>query len=527
MATVTQGKQVTGTNLPCILKSERLAIDHLTSETPVFSDSVRQISRRRLVALGGAGITGLMLDRRVPAVFAAPRTELRLQIAPLTFEVAPGREIQTTAYNGSVAGVLHLPEGQPIEVEIENSLATEELVHWHGFELDPFLDGTAEEGSLAVPAAGRLRYVLPAQRSGSFYVHSHAMAHGNMAAGMYSGQFAFVYVEPRHNPGRYDREVFLSTHEWDAFMVNEADEQRSIEKMYHLRLDPEEVEGVGEGGWDIRYRIASINGRAFGHGEPIRVRQGERVLFHLLNGSATENIELALPGHTFWVVAMDGFAVPHPAAVEIVSLGVGERMDVLVEMSAPGIWVLGSTDDQARAAGLGVVIEYAGASADPVWIDPVGQPEWNYGPFAGHCSTDSQTEEVRMAITRLPLAENGAERWGLTDTHGQSLLAPMRLELGRTYRLNLRNESDEWHPMHLHRHAFTLARYRGRRIGDLRKDTVLVPPRDTVELLLTPQASGPALFHCHNQMHMDAGMHVLFQTNGRVSQVIRKNEREQ
>jgi FtsP/CotA-like multicopper oxidase with cupredoxin domain len=468
-----------------------------------------------------------MLDRRLPAVFAAPRAELRLQIAPLTFEVAPGREIRTTAYNGSVAGVLHLPEGQPVEVEIESRLATEELVHWHGFELDPSLDGTAEEGSLAVPAAGRLRYTLPAQRSGSFYVHSHAMAHGNMAAGMYSGQFAFVYVEPRHNPGRYDREVFLSTHEWDAFMVNEADEQRSIEKMHHLRLDPEETEGIGEGGWDIRYRVASINGRAFGHGEPIRVRQGERVLFHLLNGSATENIELALPGHTFLVVTMDGFAVPHPAAVETVSLGVGERMDVLVEMSVPGIWVLGSTEEQTRAAGLGVVIEYAGTSGDPVWIDPADRPEWDYGPFAGHCSTDSQTEEIHIGITRLPLAENGSERWALTNARGQALSAPMRLELGRPYRLNLRNESEEWHPMHLHRYAFTLARYRGKPIGDLKKDTVLVPPHDTVELLLTPRASGPALFHCHNQMHMEAGMYMLFQTNGHVSQAIRNNEREQ
>jgi FtsP/CotA-like multicopper oxidase with cupredoxin domain len=512
MATVTRGKQVAGTNLPCALKSERLAIDHVTSGMRGFSDSPRQISRRRLLALGGAGITGLLLDRRLPAAFAASSAELRLQIAPHTFEVAPGREIRTAAYNGSVAGVLHLPEGQPVDVEIENRLATEELVHWHGFELDPSLDGTAEEGSLAVPAAGRLRYTLPPQRSGSFYVHSHAMAHGDMTAGMYSGQFAFVYVEPRHNPGRYDREVFLSTHEWDAYMVNESAEERTLEEMHHLRIDPEESEGVGEGGWDIRYRVASINGRAFGHGEPIRVRQGERVLFHLLNGSATENIELALPGHTFLVVAMDGFAVPHPAAVETVTLGVGERMDVLVEMSVPGIWVLGSTDEEARTAGLGVVVEYAGASGDPVWIDPAVAPAWDYGQFAGNSITNLQDEEISFALTRLPLAENGAERWALIDAHGQTFSDPIRLERGRNYRLKLRNDSDESHPMHLHRHSFTLARYGGKPIGGLQKDTVLVQPRDTVELLLTPQTAGPALFHCHNQMHMDAGMYALFQT---------------
>jgi FtsP/CotA-like multicopper oxidase with cupredoxin domain len=512
MSSSTWGEQPTETNLPCAEDQEWLARGHPLSEIRVSAETAQPITRRTLLRLGGAGITGWMLDRRLPAVFAATSFKLRLQIAPLTFEVAHGHMIRTTAYNGSVSGVLRLPEEQPVEVDIENSLHTEELVHWHGFAVEPSVDGTAEEGSLGVPAAARLRYTLPPQRAGSFYVHSHAMSCGSMTAGMYSGQFAFVYVDPRNNPGRYDREVFLSTHEWDAYMVNESAEERTLEEMHHLRIDPEESEGVGEGGWDIRYRVASINGRAFGHGEPIRVRQGERVLFHLLNGSATENIELALPGHTFLVVAMDGFAVPHPAAVETVTLGVGERMDVLVEMSVPGIWVLGSTDEEARTAGLGVVVEYAGASGDPVWIDPAVAPAWDYGQFAGNSITNLQGEEISFALTRLPLAENGAERWALIDAHGQTFSDPIRLERGRNYRLKLRNDSDESHPMHLHRHSFTLARYGGKPIGGLQKDTVLVQPRDTVELLLTPQTAGPALFHCHNQMHMDAGMYALFQT---------------
>ena len=52
-----------------------------------------------------------------------------------------------------------------------------------------------------------------------------------------------------------------------------------------------------------------------GHGEPIRVKQGEGVLFHVLNGSATEIRSLALPGHTFRAVALDGNPVPMEARV--------------------------------------------------------------------------------------------------------------------------------------------------------------------------------------------------------------------
>ena len=63
-------------------------------------------------------------------------------------------------------------------------------------------------------------------------------------------------------------------------------------------------------GFEVGYGSFTINGRMLGHGEPVRVKQGERVLFHILNGSATEIRSLALPGHTFNIVAMDGNPLP-------------------------------------------------------------------------------------------------------------------------------------------------------------------------------------------------------------------------
>ena len=52
-------------------------------------------------------------------------------------------------------------------------------------------------------------------------------------------------------------------------------------------------------GYEVGYKFFTINGRMLGHGEPIRVKQGERFLFHVLNGSATEIRSLALPVHFF------------------------------------------------------------------------------------------------------------------------------------------------------------------------------------------------------------------------------------
>ena len=90
---------------------------------------------------------------------------------------------------------------------------------------------------------------------------------------------------------------------------------------------------------------------------------------HLLNASATENTVLALPGHTFKVVAMDGNPVPHPRDAEVLSISVAERVDAIVEMKTPGVWILGSTLEKSRKMGLGVV-EYDGQKGAPLWKDP-------------------------------------------------------------------------------------------------------------------------------------------------------------
>jgi len=95
-------------------------------------------------------------------------------------------------------------------------------------------------------------------------------------------------------------------------------------------------------GYEVGYRYFTINGRMLGHGERVRVKQGERVLFHVLNGSATEIRSLALPGHSFRVVALDGNAVPTSAEVPVLWLGTAERISAIVQMNHPvcGSWVI-------------------------------------------------------------------------------------------------------------------------------------------------------------------------------------------
>src|SRR6478752_5071929 len=123
-------------------------------------------------------------------------------------------------------------------------------------------------------------------------------------------------------------------------------------------------------GYEVSYELFSINGRMLGEGEPIRVKEGERVLFHVLNASATEIRSLALPGPVFRIVALDGNPVPKPGDVPILWVGTAERVSAIVEMKHPGVWVMGDLADDDRNHGMGIVVEYTGKTGKPRWSKP-------------------------------------------------------------------------------------------------------------------------------------------------------------
>jgi FtsP/CotA-like multicopper oxidase with cupredoxin domain len=93
----------------------------------------------------------------------------------------------------------------------------------------------------------------------------------------------------------------------------------------------------------------AIRDRMLDAGDAIRVRVGERVRFHFVHAAALEDVHLHLPGHRFHVVALDGNPVPTPAAVDVLSLAKGERIEAIVEMNNPANWTLGSLNDAERA----------------------------------------------------------------------------------------------------------------------------------------------------------------------------------
>ena len=417
-----------------------------------------------------------------------------LRIEPCRIDLAPGITIQTMAYNGQVPGpLLRLREGVPVTIDVTNASAHPDLVHWHGLAIDSLNDGAMEEGSPMIPAGGKLHYTFTPRPAGTRWYHTHAGAGSNLSLGAYSGQFGFLIVEGKQDPGHYDQEVFLAIHHWEPSLVPMVETMREQSANSPLTT-----------GSDVGYKYASINQHMLGAGEPIRVKQGQRVLMHLLNASATENVVLALPGHTFRVLAMDGNPVPHPKEVEVLSLGVAERIDAIVEMKSPGVWIMGSTLEQSRKMGLGIVVEYAGKSGPPIWKDPAPSV-WDYTQFANDAKPPDPGETFTLTFRDIgPLNGSPFDTWTINNKSWPDT-DPLLVEQGKRYRLILRNGSGDQHPIHLHRHTFEVARIGKKDTSGLRKDVLNVMPLESVAVDFVADNPGDTLLHCHQQLHMDFG----------------------
>jgi FtsP/CotA-like multicopper oxidase with cupredoxin domain len=442
--------------------------------------------REFLTLLGAPGCLALANRIGLQSVASGSdgsKADVTIHIAPVELEVAPRKIIKTIGYNGTAPGpVLRLREGQRVTVDVFNETKMPELVHWHGLFVPSDVDGSEEEGTPMVSPGGMRRYSFVPRPAGTRWYHSHMHAGRDMKRATYTGQFGFLYVEPKEEPGQFDAEVFLALHGWDASLGSQGD----------------------EGTLEVAYGAYSMNSHALGTGEPIRVKEGQQVLFRFLNANATEQHRIALPGHKFRVVSLDGNAVAAPREVDAIEMGPAERVDAIVTMSQPGVWILGEADDGMRSAGLGVVVEYANRSGAPQWTAAAKTP-WDYTVFGSGAETPEPAGGVVPLVFRKKFAgHNWVDHWTI---NGKSFpkTDPIRVRAGVRYRLRFDNQSDETHPVHLHRHSFELTKFAGKSTAGVVKDVVVVPASKQVEVDFTADNPGPTLFHCHQQLHMDYG----------------------
>ena len=490
------------------------------------------MNRREFARLGWATVIGAgagklrpafaesLALRHVPGPLQHPRiatsepkttgraADFILRIAPMMVELAPQVVISTIGYGDKVPGpLLRVREGQRVTVEVVNDTDIPEYVHWHGLLVPSEVDGAEEEGTLPVPAHGGRRYQFVAKPAGSRWYHSHTAAMLDLHRGSYTGQFGFLMVDSANDPGLYDQEVFLALREWQYFLSTMDQDEMAADPHDPMPERPATFD-LRPNGLEVSAPLYSINDKILGAGDPLRVQPGQRVLMHLLNASAAQIHRVALPGHKFQVIALDGNPVPAPQPVDVIEIAPGERVDAIVEMNNPGAWILGELRDVARQSGMGIVVEYANQQQRARWTPPP-KSRWDYTIFGTTAPHPAPDQTIDMVFEKVPGGPNGINHWlvnGKEYPHEREFL----FRQGGRYRLVFHNRSDDSHPLHMHRHRFELVELNGKPTAGIKKDTVIVPAFGRAAVDLVADQPGLTLFHCHMQQHMDFGFMALF-----------------
>ena len=285
-----------------------------------------------------------------------------------------------------------------------------------------------------------------------------------------------------------------------------------IKELQQIGREADE-EAKGPKGFEVGYELFGINGKMLGHGEPIRVKQGERVLFHVLNASAGEIRSLALPGHVF----QDRRARRQSGADASGRAGAvarHRRAHLRHRRNEPSRRVGDGRSRRRRpAARHGHRRRIRGcrrASRNGSSRSrSAGITRNSARPMLRQLPPD---ETIEMTIVKHNAALDGFNQWTLNgEAFSMETMKPMyTVHEGRRYRLKFRNASDDIHPLHLHRHSFELTRIGGKPTAGVIKDVVMLGGFQELEFDFVADNPGLTLFHCHQQLHMDFGFMALF-----------------
>ncbi|MBX9828624.1 MAG: multicopper oxidase family protein [Xanthobacteraceae bacterium] len=473
-----------------------------------------RIDRRSLLAgCAAAGVAAAL--RRSPAG-ARELREQRLVAAVGNGSIVgeSGPQTRVWAYEGSVPGPqIRVPQGGRLRVRVENQLPEQTTVHWHGIRVPNAMDGVPHLTQPPIAPGAAFVYEFDCLDAGTFWYHPHARSFEQVERGL-----AGALIVEEAQPITVDRDLVWVLDDWRL----KPDAQIS-EDFGHM-MDVSHAGRLGN--------TVTINGRV---PERFAVRSGERIRLRLVNAANARIFGLEFDGHRPLVIALDGQPTePFTPDQGRVILGPAQRADLLLDcMGSPGakFSVLdrfypqqqyrlvdlsydegaplrqspldastrlqpNSLADPDLQKAVRHTIEFGGGAMDPKLMRGTGRDD-------GRRRTGMMNEMMDRMRRGAIWTINGVSVPGGEHVHDPLLT----LARGRSCVFDMLNDTEWWHPMHLHGHVFRVLSRNGR--PNVRRewlDTVLIAPRERVEIAFVADNPGDWMFHCHILEHQQGGM---------------------
>lgn len=498
---------------------------------------MKKISRREflkvtggltLTTMGGLWLTGCSTTPVLEANSTppSPQTGTNINLTPTitTSQTGNVRQFDLTAsvnsidvgtgefkawtYNGlNVGPELRATEGEIIRVNFTNNLPEPTTVHWHGVPLSNGMDGVPDVTQPAVQPGETFIYEFPAWPSGTYWYHPH------VGMQLDAGLAGPLIIEPKENPGNYDREYVLTLEDWATVDGSgPVAEERMVNRDMGGHMMGGRMGGMmgrNDYGDDYylyepRYNAYTVNGLLPSVASPFTMKKGEKIRLRLINAAAATMFQLRLAGHPLTITHADGRPI-EPLEVDVLLIGMGERYDVELMADNPGLWSLYAAPDSGSELVTLATFNYEDSVATEDSGDDLGDNfRWNdYRLMTG--LADEATPTINngdnaelITIEQILSGGHGSPYWAINGKrHPQTDV--IEVNQGQRVRFLYRNQSMMEHPMHLHGHFFDIG-------NGVYKDTVIVQNHGQLAVDFMADNPGDWMHHCHNLYHAEAGM---------------------
>ncbi|GAA3245663.1 multicopper oxidase family protein [Streptomyces labedae] len=503
-------------------------------------------SSNALVNPTGSAVAATEKKRKV----TGRQQKVTLTAAPAMIDLGGGVMPKTWAFDGRTPGKeIRLSVGDTLVAELSNQLPnkTPTSIHWHGIAMRNDMDGVPPVTQSAVRAGSTFTYRFITDHPGTFFFHPH------VGVQLDRGLYAPLIVEDPKETLVYDDEWVVLLDDWVDGVTGTPDEvfaelRQGMGGMGHdmgegsspsssgmeghdmgnmagmdmggdsaspsasasssggmsmkFMLMGAESELLGGDAGDVKYPYHLINGKVATDPDVYTGKPGRKVRLRIINAGGDTAYRVALGGHKLTITHTDGFPVEHQE-VDALLVGMGERYDVLVTLG-DGVFPLVALAEGKNTNGLALVRTGSG-SAPKATVRPKELSGMIMAASQLRAADAVRLESAKTDVTHQIKLTGGMEKYnwainGVPFDMKDPDANPILIEEGQRVRLDFVNETDMWHPLHLHGHTYQLGE------SGPCKDTSIVLPKKQLSVFFDADNPGQWMLHCHNAYHGEAGM---------------------
>ena len=452
-------------------------------------------------------------------LFIPPQLQPRIENGEKVFDLTAqegeteffeGKSTSTWGYNGSYLGpTIRARTGDKVRINVTNNLGETTTVHWHGMHLPAMMDGGPHQP--IEPGETWQPYWTITNQAATLWYHPHQM--GSTGEHVYRGLAGLFIIDDENSdlldiPNQYgvdDIPLIVQDRLFDG----------SGQLIYRRHGQNEALPGpAGMLGDTIL-----VNGT---HAPFIEVPTG-LIRLRLLNASNGRRYNFGFSDdRPFHQIATDGGLLESPVERTRMLLGVGERTEILVDLSDATVPI--------------TLMSYAVPEDGNAIVELVertfGEDDENQQfrilelrPASGAAQGTTGSQAARQ----IPQTLNTIERLGEGDavetrrfTLDARTINNKTMDHARVDQIvkkgdieiwTIDNQSPFYHPFHVHGVQFLVLDRDGRDTPAHEqgwKDTVIVNPGEVVRVIMQfkdySDPTLPYMFHCHILEHEDMGM---------------------